>query len=790
MRVRVSQYIVLVKKVVMELNLFRQDPSDDRQIRYQRIATRFYIVMIICSLTVLGTYTFLTVSVHHDTVFNPSEPKYIELEHKYPTSLSCPCSSISVSYSAFMTIQPEYHQACSSDLITVEWIVYNFLLNNDLYLSLGDYRLYAGSQFQTLAVSCAQSKRAIKNALGGFLQTQLVSSQVISKELFQSQFESLIHDWQFTTTKQLLSAVKLILATTQGNRLTSGYLNVDFTTNGTSRTTKMKPEIYGNCSCALSQSCREVMAIYEFDLATDDDIPIFSIPNFFVGCYLVDSFLASTLECFYNRSCMLEIDQHVNGSLGESFNFSPLNASSNSAYQSIGEIFDKLMVDSWSSNVAFTSYYQACAPLKCTFDNERRMDVFLVITTVVGIFGGLSLGFKILLTIILHIIERLLSGVSGSALMYSIKNLFIRRDERHVTRQLHFVLMATTLFIAYIASAFAPRSIIGEIQKPSLSTYQDLAIRFPDSLQCPCSHISIKYKSFITIVPRFHQVCSSDFVSDQWISYLYGDGDLTERFAPTDFQYSASSQFQLLASLCRLSQETVRDTLTQLATSDFVDGNVLSVSALNERIRTTISELEATVPNLYVSTLSLIRVTTGANMLLSASATSWVFDTPTAIVHESNAYTSPLIYQECSCGVSSKCVQPSRGMLAGCYALEALLQSTLHCVYNQDCIDPNNNFQAMQVSSSRLSRFDLNATIESIINHLMVEEYSSNVSYEEYFDQCAPSSCTYSYTEHSAVLDGVTYLIGLYGGLMIICRSVAAIIVRLFWRRTSSVDPV
>lgn len=790
MRVRVSQHAVLVKNVIVELNLFKEHPSNDRQVRYQRIATRFYIIMIICSLTALGSYTFLTVSVHQDTVFNPSESKYIELEQKYPTSLSCPCLFISVPYSTFMTIQPEYHQACSSDLITVEWIVYNFLLNNDSYLSLGDYRLYAGSQFQTLAVSCEQSKRAITNALDGFLQTQLASSQVISKELFQLRFDSLIKNWQFTTTKQLLSTIKLILATTQGNHLTSGYLNADFTTNATSRTTKMKPETYGNCSCALYQSCREVMAIYEFDLATDSDIPIVIIPNFFVGCYLVDSFLASTLECFYNLSCMLEIDQHVNAPLGESFNFSPLNASRNSLYQPIGEIFDKLMVDSWSSNVSFTSYYQACAPLACKFDNERRMDVILVITTVAGIFGGLSLGFKIILLIILHIIERLLSGVPGSALMYFIKSLFIRRDERHLTRQLHFVLMTTTLIIVYIVSAFAPRSIIVKIQKPSLSTYQDLAIRFPDYLQCPCSHISIKYELFISIVPRFHQVCSSDFVSDQWIAYLYGEGDLTERFAPTDFQYSASSQFQLLASLCRLSQEAVNYTLAQLATSDFINGYVLSATAHNERIRMTISELEATVPNLYVSTLSLVRVTTGANMLLTASATNWIFDTPTTIVHESNAYTSPLIYQECSCGLSSKCVQPSRGMLAGCYALEALLQSTLHCVYDQDCIDPNNNFQAMQVSSSRLSHFDLNATIESIINQLMVEEYSSNVSYEKYFDQCAPSSCIYSYTEHSALLDGITYLIGLYGGLMIICRSVAAIIVRLLWRRTTSVDAI
>jgi hypothetical protein len=39
--------------------------------------------------------------------------------------------------------------------------------------------------------------------------------------------------------------------------------------------------------------------------------------------------------------------------------------------------------------------------------------------------------------------------------------------------------------------------------------------------------------------------------------------------------------------------------------------------------------------------------------------------------------------------------------------------------------------------SSHITRFELNATIESILDELMIEEYSLNVSYRSYFDECA-----------------------------------------------------
>lgn len=204
----------------------------------------------------------------------------------------------------------------------------------------------------------------------------------------------------------------------------------------------------------------------------------------------------------------------------------------------------------------------------------------------------------------------------------------------------------------------------------------------------------------------------------------------------------------------------------------------------------TIDHLETTAPNPYVTNLSLIRETIGANMLIGGPAFSWVYDPSNVIVDGVRAYMKPLIYDVCSCEWSSKCVQPSRGIFVGCYRLEALLQSTLYCFYDQEFIDSNNIFQAMNLSSLKSSRFYINSIIESIVNQLMIEEYSKDLFYVKYFDQYLPLSSTYSYIAKIQAIDGIAFLIGLYVGLVIICHAIAAIIVKIFCHQPERVVPI
>jgi hypothetical protein len=71
MTVRLHRLITFVKTTVIELNMFTENPSNEPQVRYQRNATRLYILLIIMALIIV---------IHRKTVPHPTESRYARLE--------------------------------------------------------------------------------------------------------------------------------------------------------------------------------------------------------------------------------------------------------------------------------------------------------------------------------------------------------------------------------------------------------------------------------------------------------------------------------------------------------------------------------------------------------------------------------------------------------------------------------------------------------------------------------------------------------------------------------------
>ncbi|CAF1430573.1 unnamed protein product, partial [Adineta steineri] len=290
-----------LKKVIVELNTFQYFPHNDRQLQYQRYATRLYIFLIIISVTILAGYNLMDTSIHRHTVTNPSESQYLILEEDNPTDLICKCANISVSYSSFITIQPQLHQVCLSYLIKPEWMMHSdsqsWAAQNIL-----DYRIAARKQFQTLAILCEQAKSIINDALEIFLQTQLVNSQIISEDLFTDKMNHITESWKNSTIIQFKSRMELIRITTMANQLMTP-LNTLFKKNLTTHELITEPQKFGECTCGTTNhTCIEPMKIYE--KVGNNFAEKYTIPNFFVGCYPIEALFSSTLECFYNESCM------------------------------------------------------------------------------------------------------------------------------------------------------------------------------------------------------------------------------------------------------------------------------------------------------------------------------------------------------------------------------------------------------------------------------------------------------------------------------------------------------
>ena len=158
---------------------------------------------------------------------------------------------------------------------------------------------------------------------------------------------------------------------------------------------------------------------------------------------------------------------------------------------------------------------------------------------------------------------------------------------------------------------------------PTRDQYNQLHQQYPVSLTCPCTTISINYDRFVHLNFTLHQVCSSDFVSNRWLAYL-SQNRYISLLPVSDFRITSVFAFQGLQSN---------------AYAQFVNSDT------------------------YSATVSIS-------------------------------------YDGCLCTRSALCVTPAmiesvvtsesayrvRGMLTGCYFLEALLQSTLECFFDQLCL--------------------------------------------------------------------------------------------------------
>ncbi|CAF4227799.1 unnamed protein product, partial [Adineta steineri] len=540
----------LFRKIWTKLNMFKHHESNEHEERYQRLGTRLYIFILIITLSILSIYILIEKGIHRITILKPTENQYKHFQQSYSNKSICPCSSIAMTYANFVTIQPSYHQVCSSDLVSPQWILYNTRPTTVTY-TYTDYRLNAKSQFQLLAMFCQQAQQIVDNGIKTFLQTQFVSSQIDSQDLFESKINLSISDWQSLILNRYIRPINIIRTITQGNLLMNSGLNNKFsTTNSTYRSIEILTTNYSNCLCALSSQCMQVMDIYTQNSSTSPFIRTLRIRNFYIGCSSVESLLNSTLETFHNRSAMLEIDQYLYVPLGSSFNFSALNPTLSLPNETIETIVNRLMIDSWSSNISFSLYYQTCAPLSCTIEYIGKNNILDVITSIIGIFGGLTVGLKLFFILILRSSEKIRNNLSFIAMKTVIKNLFICYNQQQMITRLQIFFLTISLYCIFLYSTYTTQLITVEITKPTYSTYQSLSLNYSQSLQCFCSDISIPYKSFLTIKPRFHDLCSSEFVSQDWINYLYGAGNLVYRYSFTDFRASAVGQFQLLTSLC------------------------------------------------------------------------------------------------------------------------------------------------------------------------------------------------------------------------------------------------
>ncbi|CAF0892704.1 unnamed protein product [Adineta steineri] len=828
---------------IRNFNIFTKNNLTDSHIRKNElISTRIFIIVFIICLLTFTLYTFLQIQTKTITINNPTQVQFEQLNNISANNLQCPCRQLSISYKKFIIIQPTYHQICSSNFVSDLWFLNNFWTRTDDYTAR-DFRHMAPYYYIILLKLCQYVNTTIENRLTQFYANEYVTSQVIDINIFYNEINALIELFQTTTQQSHKQSLDIIYGMTFSNQLISAKItNVAYTIYNDGIKEVAHPFLldYDNCTCVTDRNCNGKLGFFITDDIQDQD----TVPGMYISCYFFDSLLLSTIECFYDDQCIKRIKSYMYPYSNIYNILIPLNTSIPSRYSnktSFKTIIDNLFIEDWNVLYFYEKYYSQCQPLYCSYVVEQHPDIIFILTRVIGICGGLIVILKFLTKFLVNIFRRkTIDRTSSSMKIYfslvlnmcfvvsaesdtifkRIKkklinlNLFDNSSSnirtQQITTRIYIIFLLTILIILIAYTSLKNVLINSTVTLTSQNQYENLQILYPNTLNCPCNEISINYQEFVYIKPTYNQICSSDFVNEQWINYLYNLSAINEN----TYRSAAAAQFITLSSLCQLTQQAVNSSLTQFYATKFTNIQLISSELFETQVDSFIKSFQTSTPHIFKRTLDIVRGLIQGNALMTAYESNWKF-TVLATSDASPVYTNPQTYgNSCSCGTSSECTQPAivtdnypfglPGLLIGCYPLETILQSTLECLYNETClnsiryfIDENIsdiNFTILNPFLSSTNFYGINETIQEMVDRLFIDNWYINKSYKNYFQKCHSLQCKYSYIQTFNIIYILLTIISLYEGLSrslkIILPPSIYIILWAFYRRKTRVTPL
>lgn len=173
----------------------------------------------------------------------------------------------------------------------------------------------------------------------------------------------------------------------------------------------------------------------------------------------------------------------------------------------------------------------------------------------------------------LHVEQQPISSVNallhGSTYCSSL--VWISVPRLHVAEKFVSVLGSVVVLITFNSTDTQTITVV--VRNPSLSTYEELTTFHSSALACACSNSTMPYGSFVSLSAIFHQICSSDLVSNEWISLL------VETFAGWAAEhiwiFGSKKYFESIATLCELANQTANYNIDNLLAQTFATTDVL-----------------------------------------------------------------------------------------------------------------------------------------------------------------------------------------------------------------------
>jgi hypothetical protein len=112
--------------------------------------------------------------------------------------------------------------------------------------------------------------------------------------------------------------------------------------------------------------------------------------------------------------------------------------------------------------------------------------------------------------------------------------------------------------------------------------------------------------------------------------------------------------------------------------------------------------------------------------------------------------------------------------------VEALLQSDLRCFYDDLCLQQLMDSLQLSSNTTSLSNstsiYQVTTILQEILSNLMIEQWNTQTSYEDYFNQCQPNECLATYVYRGNIPYIITTMTGLIGGLTKVYKFVVPVL--------------
>ncbi|CAF4098156.1 unnamed protein product, partial [Adineta steineri] len=629
--------------------------------------------------------------------------------------------------------------------------------------------------------------------------------QLLSEDQVRSQILANIDLIKSSIPAQIESIVKLLQITTQSNSLVSALNTNAYVVTGLSdaQTPFINPystHFYNeNSSYQLNyfgQTCNLVsgiafsgfysLSLYDstyyhlqwplyYPYLPNKIMPNVTVDGFFSACTPLDGLLVSTLDCLYSKTCLKNFADYFPDLNQTNSTWSDGLSASFQKRIAVKDLLSELFVEEWLPKINYSQYFTSCAPKRCTFTEINHMNLLYTAALLLALYGGLT------------ILLRLITSFSVS--------VFFKVKHHSTNNNLN-------------------------------RAYKQLQKSYTDSLECSCSNIAIPFQKFVTWSPRLHQLCSSDFITENWISLL-SLTQLTVLYGLriTEWDGFKGTHFRFLSTLCQLANKTVTDAIQRFGIQSFITLNVTTETSFDIQLNIIVNQFAQsfiTSFDLLIQTVQLL-TQTDQPYTLDGNALLFYLTTQDEINGAQYArvgfqFTGPTNAEtnsvSCICATDPHCQIPVLdpvnttilsdghqfseviGSMQSCYVVDSVLLSTLECYYLHSCVSILYKYinRSMSFLDTGLTYFDVNilvndpastrfppnTSLSTIVKALLVEEWNQVFSFDQYYEQCAPSKCTYSQKVRTTDFLGVIiFVISIIGGLIAGVRLIASLLIKM-----------